>query len=245
MLGVPIAITITAEAGLFNAVSILMGTRGAAIAAAHQVAINFAATMFMVPLAVHSALTIRVGHALGRGDPEQARRIGIIGIVICGGMMALSALGLLLFRADIAAFYTGDGEVLPLAVSLLTMAMIFQVSDGLQVGAAGALRGFKDTRVPMFINFGCYWLAAFPAAWYLGVERALGPQAVWVALIIGLSLIAVVYIGFVALVQQDMKKLIAYSSIAHMGFVTLGFFLMWSISAGTGAVLGISGGSHH
>jgi MATE family multidrug resistance protein len=189
-LGLPIAVSVVSEAGLFSAVAVLMGTLGATVVAAHQIAMNFAATMFMVPLAVHSALTIRVGHALGRGDPEQARRIGIIGIVICGGMMALSALGLLLFRADIAAFYTGDGEVLPLAVSLLTMAMIFQVSDGLQVGAAGALRGFKDTRVPMFINFGCYWLAAFPAAWYLGVERALGPQAVWVALIIGLSLTA-------------------------------------------------------
>jgi len=189
-LGLPIAVSVVSEAGLFSAVAVLMGTLGATVVAAHQIAINFAATMFMIPLAVHSALTIRVGHALGRGDPELGRRIGIIGIIICGGLMTVSALLLLLFRADIAAFYTGDAEVLPLAVSLLTMAMIFQISDGLQVGAAGALRGFKDTRVPMMINFACYWLAAFPAAWYLGVELALGPQAVWIALIIGLSLTA-------------------------------------------------------
>lgn len=189
-LGLPIAVSVVSEAGLFSAVAVLMGTLGATVVAAHQIAINFAATMFMIPLAVHSALTIRVGHALGRGDPALGRRIGVIGIIMCGGLMAISALVLLLFRADIAAFYTGDGEVLPLAVSLLTMAMIFQISDGLQVGAAGALRGFKDTRVPMMINFSCYWLAAFPAAWYLGVELALGPQAVWIALILGLSLTA-------------------------------------------------------
>ncbi|MGB5622848.1 MAG: MATE family efflux transporter [Gammaproteobacteria bacterium] len=189
-LGLPIAVSIVSEAGLFSAVAVLMGTLGATAVAAHQIAINFAGTMFMVPLAVHSALTIRVGHALGRGDPALGRRIGMIGIAMCGGLMVLSALMLLLFRSEIAAFYTSDSEVLPLAASLLTMAMIFQVSDGLQVGAAGALRGFKDTRIPMLINFGCYWLAAFPLAWYLGVKKEMGPQSVWIALILGLSLTA-------------------------------------------------------
>jgi MATE family multidrug resistance protein len=189
-LGLPISVSVVSEAGLFSAVAVLMGTLGASVVAAHQIAINFAATMFMVPLALHSALTIRVGHALGRGQPGLARRIGIIGVLMCGGLMAISAIMLLFFRADVAAFYTSDSEVLTLAVSLLTMAMIFQISDGLQVGAAGALRGFKDTRIPMLINFACYWLAAFPLAWYLGVVKKLGPQAVWVGLILGLSLTA-------------------------------------------------------
>jgi len=190
-LGLPISVSVVSEAGLFSAVAVLMGTLGASVVAAHQIAMNFAATMFMVPLALHSALTIRVGHALGRGQPELARRIGIIGVLMCGGLMAISAIILLFFRAHVAAFYTSDSEVLTLAVSLLTMAMIFQISDGLQVGAAGALRGFKDTRIPMLINFACYWLAAFPLAWYLGVVKELGPQAVWVGLILGLSLTAV------------------------------------------------------
>ncbi len=205
-LGLPIAVSIVSEAGLFSAVAVLMATLGATAVAAHQIAMNFAATMFMVPLAVHSALTIRVGHALGRGEPELARHIGVIGIVMCGGLMMLSALMLLLFRAEIAAFYTGDSEVLPLAVSLLTMAMIFQVSDGLQVGAAGALRGFKDTRIPMLINFGCYWLAAFPLAWYLGVKKGMGPQAVWIALILGLSLTAVfLNLRFFAIARRRLR----------------------------------------
>jgi MATE family multidrug resistance protein len=83
-----------------------------------------------------------------------------------------------------------DPEVRGLAVSLLTMGMLFQIFDGLQVGAAGALRGYKDTRVPMVLNFGSYWLGAFPLAWYLGVVAERGPVAVWIGLIAGLMLTA-------------------------------------------------------
>jgi multidrug resistance protein, MATE family len=189
-LGLPIAASVEAEAGLFAGVALIMGTLGATQVAGHQIAINYAATMFMVPLAFHSATTIRVGQALGRGQPVHARLAGWAGIGLCGLFMTLSALVLLLFREHIAAFYTNDPELLPLATALLTMAMIFQVSDGLQVGAAGALRGFKDTRVPMLMNVASYWLLAFPLAWYAGVHARLGPQAVWVALIIGLTLTA-------------------------------------------------------
>jgi MATE family multidrug resistance protein len=189
-LGLPIGVSVVSEAGLFSAVGLLMGTLGATVVAAHQIAINYAATMFMVPLAIHSALTIRVGHSLGRGDPRQGRRVGYVGIVMCGTLMAISALVMLVARDAIAAFYTSDADVRQLAVSLLTMAMLFQIFDGLQVGAAGALRGFKDTRVPMVLNFSAYWLAAFPLAWLLGVRLELGPQAVWVGLIVGLGLTA-------------------------------------------------------
>jgi MATE family multidrug resistance protein len=190
-LGIPIAGSVEAEAGLFGAVALLMGTLGAQQVAAHQIAINYAATMFMVPLAFHSATTIRVGQALGRGGPQDARRSGFAGIAICGLFMLLSAGVLLVFRDRIAAFYTTDPLVQPVAAALLGMAMIFQVSDGLQVGAAGALRGFKDTRIPFFINVASYWLIAFPMAWYAGIHARMGPQAVWLALIAGLSIAAV------------------------------------------------------
>lgn len=189
-LGLPIGISVVSEAGLFSAVALLMGSLGATAVAAHQIAINYAATMFMVPLAFHSALTIRVGHVLGRGDVRTARRIGFIGIGMCGVVMAVSALVLLVFRGPIATFYTVDPEVRNLAVSLLTMGMLFQIFDGLQVGAAGALRGYKDTRIPMVLNFASYWLGAFPLAWYLGVVADRGPVAVWVGLIAGLMLTA-------------------------------------------------------
>lgn len=190
-LGLPIGVSVVSEAGLFSAVALLMGSLGATAVAAHQIAINYAATMFMVPLALHSALTVRVGHTLGGGDAVTARRIGFIGIGICGVVMAASALVLLFLRGQIAAFYTIDAEVRQLAVSLLAMGMVFQVFDGLQVGAAGALRGYKDTRIPMLLNFGSYWLAAFPLAWYLGIYADRGPVAVWVGLIAGLVLTAV------------------------------------------------------
>jgi MATE family multidrug resistance protein len=105
--------------------------------------------------------------------------------------MLFSAVTMLIFRERIALFYSQDGMVLPLAITLLGMAMFFQVSDGLQVGAAGALRGYKDTRVPMLLNFASYWLVAFPLAWYLGIVAKLGPQAVWIAIIVGLTLTAI------------------------------------------------------
>jgi multidrug resistance protein, MATE family len=189
-LGLPIAASVEAEAGLFAATGLIMATLGATQIAGHQIAINYAATMFMVPLAFHSATTIQVGQALGRGEAARARRAGLTGIAMCGLFMLASAFVLFLFRDQIAAFYTSDPELLPLATALLTMAMVFQVSDGLQVGAAGALRGFKDTRVPMLMNIGSYWLLAFPMAWYAGVYAGLGPVAVWVALIAGLTLTA-------------------------------------------------------
>jgi len=201
-LGLPIGVSVLSEAGLFSAVALLMGSLGAVAVAAHQIALNYAATMFMVPLAFHSALTIRVGHTLGRGDPALARRIGVIGIGMCGVVMVVSATILLLFRDSIAAFYTRDVDVRSLAASLLAMAMIFQIFDGLQVGAAGALRGYKDTRIPMLLNFGSYWLAAFPLAWYLGVFAERGPVAVWVGLIAGLVLTATTLNARFALVAR-------------------------------------------
>lgn len=191
VLGVPIAITITAEAGLFNAVSILMGTRGAAIAAAHQVAINFAATMFMIPLALSSAITVRVGHALGSGNSEAARFSGALGIVCCALFMSISAAFLLVFRDAVVSLYTDDPSVTAIAISLLLMAAIFQVADGIQVGAAGALRGYKDTRLPMMINIIAYWVMAFPMAYLATVTLRLEPPFIWGAFVIGLGASAI------------------------------------------------------
>ena len=191
VLGVPIAITITAEAGLFNAVSILMGTRGAATAAAHQVAINFAATMFMIPLALSSAITVRVGHALGSGNGAAARYSGALGIFVCAAFMSISAAFLLIFRDAVVSLYTNDPSVTAIAISMLLMAAIFQVADGVQIGAAGALRGYKDTRVPMVINIVSYWVVAFPLAYLATVTYRLAPAYTWGGFVAGLSVAAI------------------------------------------------------
>jgi MATE family multidrug resistance protein len=190
-LGVPIAGSVLSEGGLFVVAALMMGALGATVVAAHQIAINYAALMFMVPLSLHSATTIHVGHALGRGNPAEGRFGGYTGIALCGLFMTASAVAILFFGEEIAAFYTQDPDVRTLAASLLLMAAIFQISDGLQVGGAGALRGFKDVRVPMLLNLFSYWGIGFPLAYGLGVARGLGPVYVWVGLIAGLTVCAV------------------------------------------------------
>jgi MATE family multidrug resistance protein len=187
VLGMPIALTITAEAGLFNAVSILVGTRGPLITAAHQIAINFSSTMFMVPLAMSSAITIRVGQALGAGDLNAARFSGTTGIVLCGLFMTCSAVVLLVFRDAVVSLYTNDPSLKGIAISLLLMAAIFQVGDGIQIGAAGALRGYKDTGVPMAINIFAFWVLAFPLAYMAAVTFKSPPNYIWGGFVVGLS----------------------------------------------------------
>ena len=194
-LGTPIALTITAEAGLFSAVSILMGTRGASIAAAHQIAINFAATTFMIPLALSSASTIRVGHALGAGNTAAARLAGGIGITMCGVFMTCTALFMLVFRDAVVRLYTSDSAVQAIAISLLLIAAVFQIGDGVQIGAAGSLRGYKDTRVPMFINIFAYWFLAFPLAYLAAITYRLPPQYTWAAFVLGLTVAAILLTG--------------------------------------------------
>lgn len=190
VLGIPIAITITAESGLFSAVAILIGTLGAEITAAHQIAINFASTMFMVPLALSAATTIRIGHALGAGNPEAARFSGLTGISVCAGFMTCSAAFLLLFRDAVVSLYTNDPAVTAIAIGLLFMAAIFQVADGIQIGAAGALRGYKDTRIPMVINTFAYWVLAFPLAYMAAITFSAPPSYIWAGFVLGLSVAA-------------------------------------------------------
>ncbi len=191
VLGVPIAITITAEAGLFAAVSILMGTRGTEITAAHQIAINFSATMFMIPLALSSATTVRVGQLIGAGRMPDARISGAVGIGLCAVFMSLSAIFLLIFRDAVVGLYTDDTAVKGIAISLLLMAAMFQVADGVQIGAAGALRGYKDTRVPMAVNMFAYWVLAFPLAFLAAITYKAPPNYIWGGFVVGLGTAAI------------------------------------------------------
>lgn len=189
-LGLPIAITITAEAGLFSAVSILMGTRGTNITAAHQIAISFASTTFMIPLALSAATTIQVGQLIGAGRMREARLAGGTGIFLCASFMTFSAAFLLIFRDAVVAMYTSDTAVTGIAVSLLLMAALFQIADGIQIGAAGALRGYKDTSVPMLINIFAFWVLAFPLAYLAAITFVAPPNYVWGGFIVGLGVAA-------------------------------------------------------
>jgi MATE family multidrug resistance protein len=185
-LGLPIAGSVVSEGALFAVAALLMSTLGTEIVAAHQIAISYASLMFMIPLSLHSATTIHVGHKVGRGDVRAGQNAGWSGIAMCGLVMALSSLVILAAREPIAAAYTGDLAVRTLAVWLLLFVAAFQIPDGLQVGAAGALRGFKDANVPMALNFAAYWLIGFPAAWWFGIRQGFGPSGIWAGLIAGL-----------------------------------------------------------
>jgi MATE family multidrug resistance protein len=189
-LGLPISGSMVAENALFSAAGLMLGTLGATAVAAHQIALNYASFTFMIPVSLAVATTIHVGHALGRGDPVAARRGGYTGIALCALVMLASALALAVARRPIAALYSPDPAVAALAARLMLLVALFQLSDGLQVGAMGALRGFKDTRLPLMIAIGAYWLVGFPIAFGLGLVRHGGPVGVWSGLIAGLAVSA-------------------------------------------------------
>lgn len=190
-LGLPIALTLVSEVSMFAAVALLMGRLGVIEVAAHQIAINFAGMMFMIPLGISAATTIRVGHALGKQQPAAARLRGYAGISLAAMCMLVTASMMLLFPEQVVSIYSDDTEVAGLAVQLLFMAAVFQLSDGIQVSAAGALRGMKDTLFPMLASVVVYWFFGLPLSYYLGFSQQFGPQGLWMGLVASLTFSAV------------------------------------------------------
>ena len=186
-LGLPIAVSISIEGGLFVGAALLIGRLGPLPSAAHLIAINFSALMFMIPLGMASAVSIRVGNALGRNDPAAARYAGVTGLLIVACLQCVSMTVMFLFPSLIVSVYGGEAAVASLAVSLLFYAAVFQLPDGIQICAAGALRGLKDTQVPMLYNLIAYWMVGMSLGYYLTFERALGPAGMWIGMIAGLT----------------------------------------------------------
>ena len=189
--GLPIGVTVTMEGGLFIATALLIGRLGEVPAAAHQIAINVSALCFMVPMGLAEATTVRIGHALGRDDTLGVRRAAFAGYAIVLGTQAVSALVLLTGNEFVVGFYTADAAVATLAASLMLYAAAFQFPDGVQVLSAGALRGLKDTRVPMVLAALAYWGIGMPVGAGLGLGLGWGPKGMWVGLICGLTVAAV------------------------------------------------------
>ena len=191
-LGGPIGGSLLLQAGLFTALALLMGTLGKTYAAAHQITLNYAGLVFMVPLGLAFGTAVLVGQHIGAGNPEHARRIGNTGIVLCA-VVALGVGVLTFFSAHfIAHIYTNDTAVAALATSLLGISAVLQAGDGTQSAAAGALRGLKDTRTPMLINGAIYWGIGFSLAWLLGIRMGLGAYGIWIGLASALCVAAVV-----------------------------------------------------
>lgn len=189
-LGLPIAAIITAEGGLFVLTALLMARFGEGTVAAYQIAINFSSLVFMIPLGVAMATTVRVGHAAGAGDYAAARSRGTTGVALGGLNAASNAAIMLLFSGLIVACYTDDAAIAMQAAGFLWLAAAFQLFDGLQATANGALRGLKDTRMPMLITLVSYWVIGMPVAWWLAFRAGLGPDGMWWGLTAGLGMAA-------------------------------------------------------
>lgn len=188
--GLPIGAIVTAEAWLFCLGALMMARFGPDVVAAHQIAINFAALVFMVPLSIGMATTVRVGHAAGAGNHEQIALRGRAGILLGVGFALLSASIMALAPGPIVALYTTDLALADAAISFLLFAAIFQIFDCVQATSNGALRGIKDTRVPMALTLAAYWLIGLPLAAGLAFQTAVGPVGVWYGFIAGLALAA-------------------------------------------------------
>ena len=188
--GGPMAVTLLAEGGLFVATALIISTLGEDVIASHQVALNVATLFFMVPLGLAMAITVRVGNAVGRGDARGVRYAGFCGIGLTLATQLVSASVMLALPHYIAMLYTHDATVIALASQLIVLAGLFQFSDGIQVAANGALRGLKDTRAPMAITLFAYWGVGMPVGWWLAFHHGLGARGMWMGLIAGLSVAA-------------------------------------------------------
>lgn len=190
-LGLPMAITLSFEVAMFAAVSLMIARYAVEVIAAHQIALNITSIFFMLPLGISQAITARVGYFSGKKDQLACQLAGYTGISTTVLIMTLSASAMLFLPQLMVGFYTQDALISEVAVSLLFFAAIFQFSDGLQVASVGALRGVKDTKIPLIITAIAYWLVGFPIGYYLAEVLNYQAKGYWMGLIAGLSTAAV------------------------------------------------------
>ena len=194
-IGLPIAATILAEAGLFSAAAFLMGRIGEAQLAGHTIALQIAALAFQVPFGIGQAATIRVGYHYGAGNRAGVARAGWVAIVTGGAFMAITASLMLLAPHLFLSIYVdvsapANAAMVGFAVQYMVVAAAFQLFDGIQAVAAGALRGLQDTRVPMLIAIFAYWVPGAAASIGLGLHTPLAGLGVWLGLLIALAVVA-------------------------------------------------------
>lgn len=191
-LGFPAASQITAEVGVFALATALAGTLDPISSASHQIALNLAGVAFMVPLGISSAGAVRVGHAIGANDPARAAASGWTAILI--GTIFMTASGLLFFAIprQLIGLFSTDIAVLNLGSSLLYLAAVFQLFDGIQGVATGTLRGLGDTRTPMIVNLWAHWLVGLPVSYSLCFIFGWGVQGLWIGLSLGLIVTGVI-----------------------------------------------------
>jgi multidrug resistance protein, MATE family len=192
-IGIPIGATMFFEMGLFAVVALLLGRFGADVVAAHTIAINLGGVTFMFPLALGMAATIRVGFNVGAGKYEAAAYVAKLAVGLTLGVAVLLGIFVAVARHSIAALYSTDAQVVGLAASLMMFVAVFQLFDSAQATTIGALRGYKDTRVPMAITLVGYWCVGLPVALTLGygwLGAPMGAYGFWIGLTVALMFVA-------------------------------------------------------
>jgi MATE family multidrug resistance protein len=209
IVGAPISISFLLEYGLFGAAGLLMGVISTTALAAHQIALQITAILFMVPFGISMAATVRVGHAVGRNDASGVRRAGFVALLLGIALVAALTLAVIVGRGGIAHLFFGAaadsaGAAIGLIETLLLIGATFFIADGIQTVAAGALRGMNDTRVPLLFAVISYWLIGFASAWWLAFSTPFGAAGVWVGLSIGTAVYAALLVWRFHLLSKRM-----------------------------------------
>lgn len=190
-MGFPVAAAIFFEVTLFAVIALLIAPLGSTVVAAHQIAINFSSMIFMLPMSLGTAVSIRVSHQLGEKSTEGAARAAKLGILIGLGTAVITAALTVVFREPIIHLYNSNPEVVAIAANLMLLAAVYQCTDAIQVVAAGALRGYKDMRAIFERTFIAYWILGVPIGYILGmtdwIVEPMGAYGFWIGIIIGLS----------------------------------------------------------
>ncbi|KWV57579.1 MATE family efflux transporter [Bradyrhizobium macuxiense] len=207
-IGAPISLSFLLEYGMFGAAGLLMGLISTPALAAHQIALQIAAILFMVPFGVGMAATVRVGHAVGRRDPDGLRRAGYVAVLISGTFMSVMTLAVILARFEIATIFLGEASdtAAQLTAMLLLIGATFFIADGVQTTTAGALRGMNDTQVPLLFATISYWLVGFASAYALAFWTRLGAPGVWIGLSLGTAVYATLLILRFRLLARRLGK---------------------------------------
>jgi MATE family multidrug resistance protein len=213
-LGSPAAAQMSIEIGIFTLATVVIGRLQPAALAAHQIALNVSSVTYMVPLGISSAAAVRVGQAIGRRDADAASRAGWAALVLGLGFMSCAALAFVLFPQYIVRIYSFDPEVMKIGVTLLAVAAVFQIFDGMQIVASGALRGAGETKIPMLTYGVAYWVIGLPLGYYLCFDRGWGATGVWAGLCFGLVLIGSVLLLVWKRKVTQLRQQIATSRVA-------------------------------
>lgn len=207
-LGLPIGFQLLAEVGVFVLAGVFAGRLSRASAAAHQIAINWASFSFCLAVGVGSAAATRVGWAIGAGDTAGARRSGLVAIAAGTTWMCASAAVFLVFPRALARMMTPDSTVIEVTVALLSVAAVFQISDGLQAIGSGVLRGTGDTRFSFIANVVGHWLVGAPVALYCGIGLKMGVVGLWWGLSAGLTAVGIALVlRFAAITRRPRAAL--------------------------------------